>query len=148
MDKRLMCVRTKEIHPGVFKTVSNGFVRIQSGQYRVPIGTVLIPDRDAMIVRTEWGSVYWCSDPVNNWIIGWLLPSDFSVKESDMLMCRTSEEFFDEESVYIESKIEYDGTMWMLRIAEKNNRRKLKYLAQKILKYMLGSNQAYMRMAV
>ena len=113
MDKRLMCVRTKEIHPGVFKTVSNGFVRIQSGQYRVPIGTILIPDRDAMIVRTEWGSVYWCSDPDNNWIIGWLLPSDFSVKESDMLMCRTSEEFFDEESVYIESKIEYDGTMWM-----------------------------------
>ena len=108
----------------------------------------MIPNRDAMIVRTEWGSVYWCSDPDNNWIIGWLLPSDFSIKESDMLMCRTSEEFFDEENVYIESMIELDGTMWMLQVMEQNDRRQLKCLAKKIFKYMLGTNQAYTRMAV
>lgn len=148
MEKRLMCVRTKEIHPGMYKTVSNGFVWLQGGQYRVPIGTVLIPDRDAIIVRTEWGSVYWCSDPDNNWIIGWLLPSDFSVKESDLLMTRTSEEFFDEENVCIETQIECDGTMWMLQIAEHNDRRQLKCMARKILKYMLGTNQAYTKMAV
>ena len=63
-------------------------------------------------------------------------------------MTRTSEEFFGEENVYIESMIELNGTMWMLRLVEKNNRRNLKWLAQKIIKYMLGTNQAYTRTAV
>lgn len=55
MEKNQMCVHTKQVKPGVFKTVSRGYVRMQSGQYCVPIGTVLIPDSNAMIVKTEWG---------------------------------------------------------------------------------------------
>ena len=83
MDRKQMCVRTKQISPGVYKTISRGFIRALSGHYRVPVGTILIPDMDSMIVRTEWGSVYWSSDPINCWWIGWVLPTCFSLKESD-----------------------------------------------------------------
>lgn len=50
--------------------------------------------------------------------------------------------------VCIESKIEHDGTMWMLQMAEQNDRRYLKWLGQKILKLMINANQAYMKMVV
>ena len=51
MDRKQMCVRTKQISPGVYKTISRGFIRALSGHYRVPVGTILIPDMDSMIVR-------------------------------------------------------------------------------------------------
>ena len=140
MDRKQMCVRTKQISPGVYKTISRGFIRALSGQYRVPVGTILIPDMDSMIVRTEWGSVYWSSDPINCWWIGWVLPTCFSLKESDLIVPKRSEEFFSEDGD-IEALIERDGTMWMLQIAGQNERLIPKWMSKKILKVMINANE-------
>ena len=140
MERKQMCVRTKQISPGVYKTISRGFIRALSGQYRVPVGTILIPDKDAMIVKTGWGSVYWSSDPINCWWIGWVLPTCFSLKESDLIVPKRSEEFFSEDGD-IEALIERDGTMWMLQIAGQNERLIPKWMSKKILKLMINANE-------
>lgn len=142
MDRKQMCVRTKQISPGVYKTISRGFIRALSGHYRVPIGTILIPDMDSMIVRTEWGSVYWRSDPLNNWWIGWVLPNDFSFKETGSKIFKSTYEFFS-NSDKIDVRIERDGTMWLLQIAGQNERLIPKWRGQKILKFMLKSNEVH-----
>ena len=140
MDRKQMCVRTKQISPGVYKTISRGFIRALSGQYRVPVGTILIPDKDAMIVKTGWGSVYWSSDPINCWWIGWVLPTCFSVREYELLDKIRAEDFFNGES-NIEALIERDGTMWMLQIAGQNERLIPKWMSKKILKLMINANE-------
>ena len=140
MERKQMCVRTKQISPGVYKTISRGFIRALSGQYRVPVGTILIPDKDAMIVKTGWGSVYWSSDPINCWWIGWVLPTCFSVREYELLDKIRAEDFFNGES-NIEARIERDGTMWMLQIAGQNERLIPKWMSKKILKLMINANE-------
>ena len=140
MERKQMCVRTKQISPGVYKTISRGFIRALSGQYRVPVGTILIPDKDAMIVKTGWGNVYWSSDPINCWWIGWVLPTCFSVREYELLDKIRAEDFFNGES-NIEALIERDGTMWMLQIAGQNERLIPKWMSKKILKLMINANE-------
>lgn len=140
MERKQMCVRTKQISPGGYKTISRGFIRALSGQYRVPVGTILIPDKDAMIVKTGWGSVYWSSDPINCWWIGWVLPTCFSVREYELLDKIRAEDFFNGES-NIEALIERDGTMWMLQIAGQNERLIPKWMSKKILKLMINANE-------
>ena len=140
MNKNEMCVRTKQVSPGVYKTVSKGFVKALSGHYRVPVGTILIPDMDSMIVRTEWGNVYWRSDPINCWWIGWVLPTCSSVREYELLDKIRAEDFFNGAG-NIEALIERDGTMWMLQLDNHKQCATPKWRGQKILKMMLKSNE-------
>lgn len=140
MKKNQMCVRTKQIRPGVYKTVSRGYVKALSGHYRVPIGTIIIPDKDAMIVKTKWGSVFWHSDIHNNWWIGCVLPTCFSGNVLNLLDKKRSEEFFDECD--IEAILERDGTMWMLQITEQSERIIPKWMSKKILKLMINTNES------
>ena len=65
-----MCVRKKQVRPGIYKALCDGYIRMQAGVYRVPVGTFIMPDIDLVIVKTKHGSVCWQYESHRNWWIG------------------------------------------------------------------------------
>ena len=62
-----VCVRKKQVRPGVYKALCDGYIRMRAGVYRVPVGTIIVPENDLLIVKTKHGSVCWRYELHRNW---------------------------------------------------------------------------------
>ena len=74
-----MCVRKKQVRPGIYKALCDGYIRMRAGVYRVSVGTIIVPENDLLIVKTKHGSVCWRYELHRNWWIGRVLPEKYCI---------------------------------------------------------------------
>lgn len=114
-----MCVRKKQVRPGIYKALCDGYIRMRAGLYRVPVGTFIMPDIDLVIVKTKHGSVCWQYESHRNWWIGRLLPLNTAVKKDNQSCAITQYPLFIKKNTYEIFKIESDGIIWALQKDDK-----------------------------
>ena len=114
-----LCVRKKQVRPGIYKALCDGYIRMRAGLYRVPVGTFIMPDIDLVIVKTKHGSVCWQYESHRNWWIGRLLPLNTAVKKDNQSCAITQYPLFIKKNTYEIFKIESDGIIWALQKDDK-----------------------------
>ena len=114
-----VCVRKKQVRPGIYKALCDGYIRMRAGVYRVPVGTIIVPENDLLIVKTKHGSVCWRYELHRNWWIGRVLPEKYcAVKNDNQFSAITLHSWFSNERYEI-VKFESDGILWVLQNGDK-----------------------------
>ena len=119
-----MCVRKKQVRPGVYKTLCDGYIRMQAGVYHVSIGTIIVPENDLLIVKTKHGRVCWLYEPHRNWWIGRVLYDDFTVKKDNQYGATSQHASFVRKSMYDVIRVDSDGMLWVQQKDEKDEKLK------------------------
>lgn len=114
-----MCVRKKQVRPGIYKALCDGFIMVRAGAYRVPIGTIIVPDVNLIVVKTKCGRVCWQYEPHREWWIGQVLSDDFTVKKDNQYGAATQYVSFDRKNKYDVIRVDSDGKLWVLQNDDK-----------------------------
>ena len=133
-----MCVRKKQVRPGVYKALCDGYIRMQAGVYNVSIGTIIVPENDLLIVKTKHGRVCWLYEPHRNWWIGRVLYDDFTVKKDNQSCAITQYPLFIKKNTYEILKIESDGIIWALQKDDKLQAGCNLWIVMEAIKAMVG----------
>ena len=119
-----MCVRKKQVRPGIYKALCDGYIRMRAGVYRVPIGTIIMPDIDLLVVKTKCGRVCWQYEPHRKWWIGRVLYDDFTVKKDNQYGATSQHASFVRKSMYDVIRVDSDGMLWVQQKDEKDEKLK------------------------
>ena len=133
-----VCVRKKQVRPGIYKALCDGYIRMQAGVYRVPVGTFIMPDIDLVVVKTKHGNVCWQYEPHRNWWIGRLLPLNTAVKNDNQSCAITQYPLFIKKNTYEILKIESDGIIWALQKDDKLQAGCNLWIVMEAIKAMVG----------
>ena len=133
-----VCVRKKQVRPGVYKALCDGYIRMRAGVYRVPVGTIIVPENDLLIVKTKHGSVCWRYELHRNWWIGQLLPINTSIKKDNQSCAITQYPLFIKKNTYEIFKIESDGIIWALQKDDKLQAGCNLWIVMEAIKAMVG----------
>ena len=111
-----MCMRTKQVRTGIYKTLSKGFIRVEGKDYHVPVGTMIVPEKNEVIVKMKWGRICWQYDAYRNCWMGRLLSDDFTIKKSNEYIGSMTDNAYDTYNELV-LKTEDNGTAWVMQIA-------------------------------
>ena len=126
-----VCVPKKQVRPGIYKALCDGYIRMRAGVYRVPIGTIIVPDSDEVIISTKWGRICWHYDMYRNIWSGQLVSKEFAIK-MDNTYRKQSDVY---QLFYITTEL--TGTIWMFQVQKntitKWNQRKSFEIVRKMI---------------
>ena len=126
-----LCVLKKQVRPGIYKALCDGYIKVRAGVYRVPIGTIIVPGKDEVIISTKWGRICWHYDMYRNIWFGQLVSKEFAIK-MDNTYRKQSDVY---QLYYITTEL--TGTIWMFQVQKntitKWNQRKSFEIVRKMI---------------
>lgn len=109
-----MCVRKKQVRPGIYKALCDGYIRMRAGVYRVSVGTIIVPDSNEVIISTKLGRICWHYDMYRNIWFGRLVSDSFAIK-SDNTYNAPSDVY---RLYYVTAEL--SGTCWELQLRKED----------------------------
>lgn len=109
-----MCVRKKQVRPGVYKALCDGYIRMRAGAYRVPIGTIIVPDVNLLVVKTKRSRVCWQYESHRNWWFGRIITDEFAIRPNNQYGKISFNDLSLSNNVEV-VKYESDGMLWVLQ---------------------------------
>lgn len=109
-----MCVRKKQVRPGIYKALCDGYIRMRAGAYRVPIGTIIVPDVNLLVVKTKRSRVCWQYEPHRNWWFGRIITDEFAIRPNNQYGKISFDDLSLSNNVEV-VKYESDGMLWVLQ---------------------------------